>query len=117
MDDKLIERLRSMYSHRGDGFPTQCVNPDGREAADRIEALEAEIADLHRDIEIKRKKLEDAARAKAEGRREGIEMAAEAVNKERLEEVPDNPGDVGYMAAIRDCIAAIRALDIGAGHD
>lgn len=36
----LKERLRAMYSHRGDGIPTQPVNPDGDEAADRIAALE-----------------------------------------------------------------------------
>lgn len=37
----LRDRLRAMYSHRGDGIPTQHVNPDGPEAADRILQLEA----------------------------------------------------------------------------
>lgn len=37
--DDLIARLRSMYSHRGDGIPTQYVNPNGPEAADEIERL------------------------------------------------------------------------------
>lgn len=36
----LVERLRTMHDHRGDGIPTQYVNPDGPEAAERIEALE-----------------------------------------------------------------------------
>lgn len=44
MDDALIERLTTMYSHRGDGIPTQYVNPDGPEAAERIAALKAGIA-------------------------------------------------------------------------
>lgn len=39
----LVERLQAMYSHRGDGFPTQFVNPDGPEAAARIAALETEL--------------------------------------------------------------------------
>ncbi len=39
----LIERLRSMYSHRGDGIPTQFVNPDGDEAATTIERLTAAL--------------------------------------------------------------------------
>lgn len=33
----LIGRLQAMYSHRGDGIPTQFINPDGPEAADLIE--------------------------------------------------------------------------------
>ncbi|EJU14150.1 hypothetical protein LH128_05308 [Sphingomonas sp. LH128] len=37
--DDLIARLRAMYSHRGDGIPTQYVNPNGPEAADEIERL------------------------------------------------------------------------------
>lgn len=39
MTDDLIARLRAMYSHRGDGIPTQYVNPNGPEAADEIERL------------------------------------------------------------------------------
>jgi hypothetical protein len=46
MSSDLKARLRSMMSHRGDGIPTQYVNPAGPEAADRIEALEAEVARL-----------------------------------------------------------------------
>lgn len=46
MTDDLKARLRSMHSHRSDGLPTQHVNPDGPEAADRIEALEARIEAL-----------------------------------------------------------------------
>lgn len=37
--DDLIARLRAMYSHRGDGIPTQYVNPNGPEAADALEAM------------------------------------------------------------------------------
>jgi hypothetical protein len=42
----LVDRLRTMYSHRGDGLPTQPVNPDGEEAAARIEALEGALRDI-----------------------------------------------------------------------
>jgi len=38
----LIERLGAMHSHRGDGVPTQYVNPDGPAAIAHISALEAE---------------------------------------------------------------------------
>ena len=40
----LKQRLLAMYSHRGDGLPTQYVNPDGPAAVAEIERLEAEIA-------------------------------------------------------------------------
>lgn len=46
MTAPLKDRLRAMYSHRGDGIPTQHRNPDGEEAADYIEKLEAELAAL-----------------------------------------------------------------------
>lgn len=39
----LVARLVTMYSHRGDGLPTQYINPDGPEAAERIAELEAEL--------------------------------------------------------------------------
>jgi len=42
----LKERLLAMYSHRGDGIPTQPVNPDGQEALAAIETLEARYAEL-----------------------------------------------------------------------
>ena len=48
MTDDLIARLRSMYSHRGDGIPTQYVNPDGPEAADEIERLNATLEKVRR---------------------------------------------------------------------
>ena len=35
-DEGIIARLRTMYSHRGDGIATQYVNPDGPEAADLL---------------------------------------------------------------------------------
>jgi hypothetical protein len=44
--DSLVERLRAMYSHRGDGIPTQFVNHDGPEAADELTRLTAENARL-----------------------------------------------------------------------
>ena len=43
---KLIANLGSMYSHRGDGIPTQPVNPHGEEAAAAIEGLVARCAAL-----------------------------------------------------------------------
>lgn len=46
--DDLIARLRAMYSHRGDGIPTQYVNPDGPEAADEIERLNATLEKVRR---------------------------------------------------------------------
>lgn len=39
----LSERLMTMFSHRGDGIPTQYVNPDGPEAQARIAELEAAL--------------------------------------------------------------------------
>lgn len=44
--DALVERLDAMYSHRGDGIPTQYVNPDGPAAIDAIIALRARVAAL-----------------------------------------------------------------------
>lgn len=44
--DDLKARLLAMYSHRGDGVPTQYVNPDGPEAVARIEELERQNKDL-----------------------------------------------------------------------
>jgi NADPH-dependent glutamate synthase beta subunit-like oxidoreductase len=55
----LCERLRKLNRQH----PDADVMPF-KEAADTIEALLAEIADLYRDIGIKRKKLEDADKAK-----------------------------------------------------
>jgi hypothetical protein len=37
--DELIDRLNMMYSHRGDGIPTQYVNPDGPVAAELLERM------------------------------------------------------------------------------
>lgn len=58
----IVERLTAMYSHRGDGLPTQYVNPDGREAAAEITRLRAELAE-----------------ARIQGRREGLEAGARVV--------------------------------------
>ncbi|MGI4744940.1 MAG: hypothetical protein ACRYGI_11590 [Janthinobacterium lividum] len=49
--DALVARLTAMYSHRGDGIPTQCVNPDGAEAADLIARQAEEIARLEAALE------------------------------------------------------------------
>ena len=49
----LKTRLLAMYSHRGDGIPTQHVNPDALEAAARIEALEAQLATVRRNTQDK----------------------------------------------------------------
>lgn len=40
------ERLLAMYSHRGDGLPTQYVNPDGPDAVEEIASLRARVAVL-----------------------------------------------------------------------
>lgn len=45
----LIARLRATYSHRGDGLATQLVNPDGPEAAARIEELTAQVGRVERE--------------------------------------------------------------------
>jgi hypothetical protein len=42
MPDTLIDRLLSLHSHRGDGNPTQYVNPDGPEAVAALTTLAAE---------------------------------------------------------------------------
>ena len=44
----IVERLTAMYSHRGDGLPTQYVNPDGLEAAAEITRLRAQLAEAER---------------------------------------------------------------------
>lgn len=47
----LAERLTAMYSHRGDGIPTQHVNPDGPDAWAAIEALNAKLAKVRAALE------------------------------------------------------------------
>ena len=47
----IVERLLTMYSHRGDGLPTQYINPDGPEAAESITALRAEAERLREALE------------------------------------------------------------------
>lgn len=42
----LTTRLLSMYSHRGDGIPTQYVNPDGPEAATALTTAQSRIEEL-----------------------------------------------------------------------
>ena len=44
--DKLKADLLAMYSHRGDGIPTQHVNPDGPKAVQAITALQARVSEL-----------------------------------------------------------------------
>lgn len=38
----LRDRLLTMYSHRGDGIPTQFVNPDGPDAVDALDRIRAD---------------------------------------------------------------------------
>ena len=69
-------RIEAMYSHRGDGIPTQYVNRDGPEAAARGRELEAQLvtvcqreADTIRRYDAKLDKLEaecDALKAEVE---------------------------------------------------
>lgn len=69
---RLKERLTARYSHRGDGIPTQPVNPDGEEAVKAIERLEEELEN-HLSV--------SAAIAYASGRETGLEDAAAAIRK------------------------------------
>ncbi len=39
-------KLLAMYDHRGDGMPTQYVNPDGPEAVEAILALRARVSQI-----------------------------------------------------------------------
>lgn len=39
----LCARLGALHSHRGDGIPTQFVNPDGKDAVAAIERLNAAL--------------------------------------------------------------------------
>lgn len=50
------------------------------------------------------------AAAEADARREAIRECIQVVLNERLDDVPDNAGDHGYMSAINDCVGAIEAL-------
>ncbi len=44
--DAICAKLETMYSHRGDGIPTQYVNADGPEASALIRQQAAEIERL-----------------------------------------------------------------------
>ena len=46
MTDDLIERLLEVGGISDDGITRWYINPDGQEAADRIEKLEAALRDL-----------------------------------------------------------------------
>ena len=65
----LIDRLRTMYDHRGDGIPTQPVNPDGEKAIEAIERLSAENERLR--AHIAEQSVHVATRIQ-----DGIEMGA-----------------------------------------
>ena len=83
----IVERLTAMYSHRGDGLPTQYVNPDGLEAAAEITRLRAQLAE-----------------AELRGVKAGLDEAAKWL---------DNWGDATMGQEIGSYYAAtaIRALD------
>lgn len=42
----ITEKLLAMDDHRGDGLPTQYVNPDGPEAVEAILALRKEVEEM-----------------------------------------------------------------------
>ena len=48
MSDDLVKRLREVGGIRHDGATRWYINPDGPEAADRIEKLEAEVSTARR---------------------------------------------------------------------
>lgn len=50
--DNIIARLDATYSHRGDGFATQYVNPDGAEAIAVIQGLAADVARLREALDL-----------------------------------------------------------------
>lgn len=45
----ITEKLLAMDDHRGDGLPTQYVNPDGPEAVEAILALRKEVEAMTKD--------------------------------------------------------------------
>lgn len=47
----LLDRLETMIDHRGDGIPTQYLNPDGPEAAAEIVSLREQVAEARGAIE------------------------------------------------------------------
>ena len=71
MTDDLVKRLREVGGISDDGATRWYINPDGPEAADRIEKLEAALREItwiatpdqeearHKATEIARKALED----------------------------------------------------------
>lgn len=50
MADDLVKRLRAVGGVRHDGATRWYVNPDGPEAADRIEQLEAALREYRNDL-------------------------------------------------------------------
>lgn len=83
MTDDLVKRLRSKktFTCETGSSHNQCVNPDGPEAADRIEALEAE-----RDAAIREMSAWAREAGEAKGRLEASEMAGVVEGwKERAE--------------------------------
>jgi hypothetical protein len=68
--------LLTMYSHRGDGFPTQYVNPDGAAAVAAITDLQARLAASDSALQSAMLECSKWAReaGEAKGKLEGSEM-------------------------------------------
>jgi len=96
----IVERLTAMYSHRGDGLPTQYVNPDGLEAATEITRLRAQLAEAE-------------LRGVKAGLEAGAQLAQERHEQWRMPHPDDaKPGEVcDDVSACRDIANAIRAID------
>lgn len=62
MQSDIVERLLAMYSHRGDGIPTQYVNPDGPKAVTEITALRERVAKLEGEVSILKQALHPFAK-------------------------------------------------------
>ncbi len=113
----LKDRLRAMYSHRGDGIPTQYFNSDGPEAADAINRLEVENAVLLREINACKDALAQADPDAVHAYNRGLEDAALSLLAIEIPE--DGLGDKieAWLKAIRIGAEAIRARKVDAKPD
>ena len=74
----LLARLLTMYSHRGDGIPTQYVNPDGPQAVALIREQASEIERLRESLRKCRRAISGG---RPEPRREVREIVDEAIEE------------------------------------